>query len=30
LTLLFLIPALGFGVITVGSFVFHVLGYDAA
>jgi hypothetical protein len=30
LTLLFLVAALFYGVITVGSFFIHVLGYDAA
>jgi hypothetical protein len=30
LTLFFLIPALGLGVVTIGSFIIHVLGYGAA
>jgi hypothetical protein len=29
LTLLFLIPAIGFGVITIGSFIFHLLGSES-
>jgi len=30
LTLLFMIPALAYGIIAVGSFLIHVFGYDAA